>query len=101
MSLPGSRRRPFVPDVLTGIPPQAVRPGCPYRDPAAGPAILAGRSWRSALYGKLPGGSGQTDLDCAFCVRAEHAAPKAQPVGSVAEYPAKGFRECLVGGDPR
>jgi hypothetical protein len=36
MSLPGSRRRPFVPDVLTGIPPQAVRPGCPYRDPAAG-----------------------------------------------------------------
>ena len=52
------RRRPFVPDVLTGIPPQAVRAGCPYRDPTAGPAILAGCSLRKAAQRKratLPG----------------------------------------------
>ena len=45
------------PGVLPG--PQAVRPGCPYRDPAggtaegpaAGPAILARRSWRGVVGG--------------------------------------------------
>jgi hypothetical protein len=43
------RRRPFAPDVLTGVPPQVprcrrdglggIRPRCPYRDPGAIPGL--------------------------------------------------------------
>jgi len=43
--VPRVSRRLFAPDVLTGVPPKAVRPGCPYR----GPALLAGRGWREVL----------------------------------------------------
>jgi len=52
-------RRPFVPDDPTGIPPQRVRPGCHYRDPAESAAYLAGRSLRPKvpriLWGEPPG----------------------------------------------
>ena len=68
--VPRVSRRLFVPDDFTGILPQAVRPGCPYRGPAAGrsprmslpgsrrrpfaPDVLTGvpRCWRDVVGGK-------------------------------------------------
>ena len=44
-------------------PPNGLELQSPTEGPAAGPAFLAGRSWRGVLYGKLPGGSGQTPHD--------------------------------------
>ncbi len=97
-----SRRRPFAPDVLTGVPrtvrgvPGVIRPGCLHRGPALvtgqGPTLFVGSSQRKQAappFAPAPEQAGQTPIGAPPAGRRSPAwFPGGQP--KIAEGPAVG-----------